>query len=113
VPSLAVSPREADAARALLAREEGLLVSQAGATGLAALIRAVREDRTRRPREQRLARRPEAVVVLAGSPMRGEVDGARASGAIEHPFVALADLEAAPGRWLMRPASTDAVTLGR
>jgi threonine dehydratase len=112
VLSLAVSPREADAARALLAREEGLLVSQAGATGLAALIRAVREDRARRPREQRLARRPEAVVVLAGSPMRGGADAARASGANEHPIVALADLEAAPARWLVRPPSTDAGTLG-
>jgi hypothetical protein len=63
-----VSPREADAARRLLAREEGLLASRRGVAGLAALIRLLREDRGRRPRERRLSGVTSAVVVLTGEP---------------------------------------------
>lgn len=102
VLACSVSLREADAARALLAREEGLLVSHVGACGLAALIRAVRDDRARRPREQRLPRRPAAIVVLTGAPAGGEIVTPRALELIERPTVALADLEAAPARWLLR-----------
>lgn len=69
VLSVAVSPREADAARRLLAREEGLLVSQRGGAGLAGLVRAVREDRARRPRERRLQQVTSAIVVLTGDPL--------------------------------------------
>jgi hypothetical protein len=60
-----VSAREADAARSLLAREEGWLVSRSGAAGLAALLLVLREDRQRRPRERRLAKDRPMVVTLA------------------------------------------------
>ena len=39
---MGVTTREADAARRLLAREEGLLASRRGVAGLAALMRAAR-----------------------------------------------------------------------
>jgi hypothetical protein len=96
-----VSVREADAARVLLAREEGLIASQAGAAALAALIRAVRDDRARRPREQRFPRRPTATVVLTGDPPGAGSGPARASDAIERRSVSLGELERAPVRWLL------------
>jgi threonine synthase len=109
VVSIAVTVREADAARALLAREEGLIASRLGAAGLAAVIRAVRDDRARRPREQRLPRRPAAVVVVTGDPF-GSGDGPpRASDTVPSRTVLLAELLAAPGRLLVEPPTSGAM----
>lgn len=70
VLAVTVSSREADAARRLLAREEGLVVSQRGGAGLAGLLGVLREDRARRPRERRLRGVASAVVVVTGEPLR-------------------------------------------
>lgn len=59
-----VSAREAGAAQRLLAGEEGIDSSLSGAVGLAALIRAVQDDRRMPLRERRLPRELSAVVVV-------------------------------------------------
>ena len=64
--SVSVTVREADAARRLLAREEGLIASRRGVLGLAALLRARRE----RP----LSKCKSAVVLLANE-IGGAADG--------------------------------------
>ncbi|MFN8635655.1 MAG: hypothetical protein U0893_17545 [Chloroflexota bacterium] len=66
-----VTPRDADAARTLLAREEGLLVSRPGAAGFAALLGVLRADRGRKPRERQVDPERHVVVVLAGEPCEG------------------------------------------
>jgi threonine synthase len=103
VLSVAVTGREADAARVLLAREEGLIVSMAGAAALAALVRAVRDDRARRPRERRFPRQPAAVVVLTGDPPGVAANPPRAADAIPGRAVTLAELVADPLRLLVEP----------
>jgi hypothetical protein len=55
-----VSLREADAARRLLAREEGLIASRRGVAGLVGLIRA-----RRNPADRRLSKLKSAIVLLA------------------------------------------------
>src|SRR5205823_8655180 len=64
--TVTVTVREADAARRLLAREEGIVASRRGVAGLAALIRARREGR--------LAKIRSAVVLLANE-IGGAADG--------------------------------------
>jgi hypothetical protein len=103
VLTVSVSAREAEAARVLVAREEGLLVSQVGAAALAALIRAVREDRARRPRERRFPRAPTAVVVLIGDPLGVDGSPPQAADAIPGRAVTLAELAANPQRLLVEP----------
>jgi hypothetical protein len=68
VITVSVSLREVEAAQRLLAREEGLLVSRGGAVGFAALVRAMREDRAKRPRERRLRGVGSIVVIVTGDP---------------------------------------------
>jgi threonine synthase len=97
VISVTVTAREVDAARRLLAREEGLLVSRTGAAALAALVRAVREDRRRGPREQRLPRDLSAVVVVTGDPPGGDGPAPSADAAPAR-IVSLATLVAEAGR---------------
>lgn len=71
-----VTPREAEAARRLLAREEGLLVSRRGALGLAASVIAVtRGDPIRRlPRTSRVILRlgDEAEALSQGPPLAAD-----------------------------------------
>ena len=66
VMTMAVSEREADAARRLLAREEGILASRQGAVAFAAFVRALREDRAKRPRERRLREVKSVVAIVTG-----------------------------------------------
>lgn len=100
---VAITAREAAAARLLLAREEGLIASPTGAAALAVLVRAVREDRARRPRERRFPRDPSAVVVLTGEPPGTACDPPAAADAISGRAVALAELMADPRRLLVQP----------
>jgi hypothetical protein len=100
---VAVTAREADAARVLLAREEGLLASVAGAAALAALVRTVREDRARRPRERRFPRDLTAVVVLTGEPPGAGGSPPPPADAVPGRAVSLAELMADPGRLLVEP----------
>jgi threonine dehydratase len=97
-----VSPREADAARRLLAREDSLLVSRCGATGLAGLLRALREDRARRPRERRLRGVTSAVVVLTGDPLPAGGPPPEADAVSRRP-VSLAALASSLARALVEP----------
>jgi threonine synthase len=103
VLSVAVSAREAEAARVLLAREEGLIVSPIGATAVAALVRAVRAGRARRPRERRLPRDLSAVVVLTGDPLGSSGSPPLAADAIPGRAVTLAEIMANPQRLLIEP----------
>lgn len=98
-----VSAREADAARRLLAREEGLLVSRQGGSGLAGLVRALREDRTKRPRERRLKGVTSAVVVLTGDPLRAAGDPPPEPDAVMRRPVSLDALQADLARLLVMP----------
>jgi cysteine synthase len=103
VVRVAVSRRDAEAARRLLAREEGLLVSLRGAAGFAGLVRAVREDRERRLRERRFRDLAAAVVVLTDDFVReagGPTPSADAVPERPMPLAALADSLA---RLLVRP----------
>jgi len=103
VVSIAVSVREADAARRLLAREEGLLVSRVGASGLAGLVRALREDRARRPREKRLRGATSAAVILAGGPVWADEAPPPEPDAVPLRPVPLASLTADLARLLVGP----------
>jgi threonine synthase len=101
VIAIDVSGREAEAARSLLAREEGLLTSRQGGTALAGLLRALREDRARRPRERWLPRGMPAVIVLTGDPV-GAGPPLSADTVPGRP-VSLAELMRDPGRLLVEP----------
>src|SRR5262249_22105946 len=101
VLTVAVTRREAEAARALLAREEGQLVSLQGAGGLAGLARALRDDRARKPRERRIVRGRHVVMVLTGDPVG--VGPARAADRVPRRPVTLAELLASPERLLVEP----------
>ena len=103
VPLVSVSVREVEAARRLLAGEEGLLVSRRGGAGLAALVRALREDRARRPRERRLRDVTAAVVVLTGEPMRASDGPPLAADAVQRRPVSLAALSSDLSRLLVEP----------
>lgn len=103
VLAVPITPREADAARVLLAREEGLIASLAGAAALAALVRAVREDRARRPRERRFPRDVAAVVVLTGEPLGSGGSPPVAADVVTGRAVSLAELAADPRRLLVEP----------
>jgi hypothetical protein len=63
---VSVTMREVDAARRLLAREEGVIASRRGAAGLAALIRARRTGRLPKLR---------SAVVLVANELGGTADG--------------------------------------
>jgi hypothetical protein len=103
VPVIAVTRRDAEAAQRLLAREEGLLTSRRGAAGLAALVRLLRDDRSRRPRERRLPQAASAVTVLT-SDWPGIGDGPPlALDDIPIRPVSLAALVAYPRRVLVEP----------
>lgn len=108
VLSVGISPREADAARRLLAHEEGLLVSRRGATGLAGLVRALREDRAKRPRERRLREVRGAVVVLTGDPLRADDGPPEQADAIATRSVALSELSSGLARLLIEPPGRQA-----
>ena len=100
---VAVTRREASATQRLLAREMGLLVSERGAIGCAALIRALFEDRSRRPRERRLRAGTSALVLLPG-PLYASVAGPPlAEDAVPAAPVPLADFVASPARCLVLP----------
>jgi threonine synthase len=103
VLAVEVSARQAEAARCLLAREEGLLTSRQGAVGLAALVRSLREDRAQRPRERRLPRDVRIVVVLTGDPLGTGGEPPRAADAVSGRPVSLAALVADPCRLLVDP----------
>ena len=103
VLAIAVSVREADAARRLLAREEGLLVSRRGGAGLAGLVRALRADRARRPRERRLRGVTSAVVVVTGDPLRAGDAPPPEPDAVPSRPVSLASLAADLDRLLVAP----------
>lgn len=103
VLSLTVSAREADAARRLLAREEGLVVSRAGGAGLAGLVRALREDRARRPRERRMRGVTSAVVVVTGEPLRAGDAPPPEPDAVPSRPVSLASLVTDLARLLVEP----------
>ena len=103
-----ISPREADAARRLLAREEGLLVSQRGATGFAGLVRALREDRAKRPRERRLRDAASAVVVLTGDPLRAGDGPPVPADAVAARPISLAELSSGLSRLLVEPPGRQA-----
>jgi hypothetical protein len=87
-----VTAREADAARALLAQEEGCLVSRDGATGLAALLVVLREDRQRRPRERRLAKDRPILVTLRSDTRVDPGEPPRSADRVIDRVVSLADL---------------------
>ena len=103
VVRVAVSRRDAEAARRLLAREEGLLVSLRGAAGFAALVRAVREDRERRLRERRFRDLAAAVVVLTDDFVREAGGPAPSADAVPERPVPLAALADSLARLLVRP----------
>lgn len=102
VLAVAVSPREADAARRLLAREEGLLVSRTGCAGLAGLVRALREDRARRPRERRL-RQVTSAVVVTGDPIQIDDGPPPEPDAVPRRPVSLDSLQTDLARLLVEP----------
>ncbi|HZO24969.1 MAG TPA: pyridoxal-phosphate dependent enzyme [Chloroflexota bacterium] len=103
-----ISPREADAARRLLAREEGLLVSRRGAAGFAGLVRALRDDRAKRPRERRLRDAASAVVVLTGDPLRAGDGPPVPADAVAARPISLAELSSGLSRLLVEPPGRQA-----
>jgi cysteine synthase len=103
IHSVGVTTRETEAAQRLLAGEEGLLVSHRGGAGFAALARALREDRARRPRERRLRGVSTAVVVVTGEPLRAGVSPPVASDAVLSRPVSLAALSTDLSRLLVKP----------
>jgi cysteine synthase len=98
-----VTSREAESAQRLLASEEGLLVSRRGGAGLAALVRAMREDRARRPRERRLRQVKAAVIVVTGDPSRAGDGPPLVSDTVLGRPVSLAALSANLSRLLVEP----------
>ncbi len=92
-----VSHREVEAARRLLAREEGLLVSAHGAAGLAALSRAVHE--------RLLPRSTSAVVILTGEPSGLDSGPALAADSLPTRPVSLAELQVGLARLLVERPS--------
>ena len=98
-----ISTREADAARRLLAREEGLVTSRRGATGFAGLVRALRDDRAKRPRERRFHDVTSAVVVLTGDPLRASDGPPPEPDAVPRRPVTLASLAADLAKLLVEP----------
>jgi hypothetical protein len=103
VVRVVVSRRDAEAARRLLAREEGLLVSERGAAGFAALVRALREDRDRRLRERRFRDLSAAVVVLTDDFVREAGGPAPSADTVPDRPVPLTALTDSLARLLVRP----------
>jgi threonine synthase len=103
VLAVTVRPREVEAARRLLAREEGLIVSRRGAAGFAALVRALRADRARRLRERRLRDVSSAVVVVTGEPLRAGDGPPAAADAVASRPVSLSELSVNLARLLVEP----------
>jgi hypothetical protein len=103
VLTLPVTPREVEATRRVLAREEGLIVSRRGAAGFAALVRALRADRSRRLRERRLRHVSSAVVVVTGEPLRAGDGPPAAADAVASRPVSLLELSENLARLLIEP----------
>jgi cysteine synthase len=103
VVRVAVPRRDAEAARRLLAREEGLLVSVRSAAGFAGLVRALREDRGRRLRERHFRDLAAAVVVLTDDFVREAGGPAPSADAVPERPVPLTALTDSLARLLVRP----------
>jgi hypothetical protein len=98
-----VSHRDAVAMQRLLAREEGLIVSDVGAMGAAGLVRALFEDRARRPRERRLRTVRAVRLLLPSERDAWSVSPPLTEDAVPGPLVALPDLVSSLRRWLVEP----------
>lgn len=103
VLAIPVTPRECDAARRLLAREEGIVASRLGTAGLAGLLHVLRDDRGRRLRERRFRRAPSVVVVVTADPLWAGGAAPRAADEVPRAAISLDTLAADPSRLLVRP----------